>query len=272
MLVKGSYLTTGLLVAMSSVACASSAIGTASARGDIRVDGYSVTGNATLFDGTAIQTNQATATLRLQKGTEIKLATDSMGTLFHDHMVLLHGKGELSTTSAFLMEASGFRVIPIGTDAHGVVTINSLGNIQVAALSGELQVVNGGGFVLGRVHSGTSMSFMLQASSTVTLTGELSKSDGHYFITNSNGVMTELTGKNMDHYVGKNVTVTGTTVNGVTPDDGATSVVKISSISKEAVIAGGGGGLLTGVLAGAAGGTLIWGVHEAATDRPSVSR
>ena len=35
-------------------------IGTASARGDMRVDSYVVKGNATLFDGTVVETGQAT--------------------------------------------------------------------------------------------------------------------------------------------------------------------------------------------------------------------
>ena len=44
-------------------------IGTASARGDMRVDSYMVKGNATLFDGSVVETGQATADLRLNKGT-----------------------------------------------------------------------------------------------------------------------------------------------------------------------------------------------------------
>jgi len=66
----------------SSIAlAASSAIGTVSTRGEIRVGGYAVRGTATLFDNTALETSDFAATLRLDRGTEIKLAGGSSGTL-----------------------------------------------------------------------------------------------------------------------------------------------------------------------------------------------
>lgn len=260
-----AHLVAGFFIAISGIASASTAIGTASAPGNMRVDGYQITGNATLFDGTAIQTAQATATLRLVKGTEIKLATNSMGMLFRDHMVLQHGKTELVTSDPYLVEASGFRVIPSSPRSRAVVSINDLGNIQVASVSGDFQVTNGTGYVVGRVRSGSAMSFMMQAvGSSVTLTGMLSKSDGHFFLTDANGTLTELVGKNVDKYVGKQVTVTGTMTD-KKPDGGATSVVDLSGNSKIAAAAVGGaggtgvGGAAAVVIAGAAG---LFGIEE----------
>ena len=43
-------------------------IGTASARGDMRVDNYTVKGGATLFDGSVVETGQASADLHLGAG------------------------------------------------------------------------------------------------------------------------------------------------------------------------------------------------------------
>src|SRR5665213_2037084 len=54
-----------LLCMLSYAAAGTVSIGTASARGDLRVDSYLVKGNATLFDGSVVETGQTTANLRL---------------------------------------------------------------------------------------------------------------------------------------------------------------------------------------------------------------
>src|SRR5208283_1855402 len=76
-------------------------IGTISARGDMRVDNYMVKGNATLFDGSVVETGQASAVLRLDKGAEITMATDSGGILYRDRFVLQQGESELAASTSF---------------------------------------------------------------------------------------------------------------------------------------------------------------------------
>ena len=66
-------------------------IGTASARGDMRVDNNMVTDSATLFEGSVVETGQASADLHLGAGTEITMASSSRGTLYRDHLVLQQG-------------------------------------------------------------------------------------------------------------------------------------------------------------------------------------
>lgn len=83
-------------------------IGTASARGDMRVDSYMVRGNATLFDGTVLETGQATADLRLDKGTQITMSTSSRGTLYRDRLVLQQGESEMTASGSFQLEVTDF--------------------------------------------------------------------------------------------------------------------------------------------------------------------
>src|SRR6202051_831344 len=90
-----------MLFACSYAVAGSTAIGTVSARGDIRIDGDSVKGNATLFDGTVVETGQATAALRLARGVEIKLAIGSRSTLYRDRIVLQRGASEFAPSSPF---------------------------------------------------------------------------------------------------------------------------------------------------------------------------
>jgi len=85
--------------------------GTASARGDLNVDSNLIKGNATLFNGSVVETGQATADLRLGKGTRFTMATASRGTIYSDHLVLQQGQSELTaSSSAFQLEANGLRV------------------------------------------------------------------------------------------------------------------------------------------------------------------
>ena len=76
-----------LAATLANASAGTVAIGTASARGDMRVDQYKVNGNATLFDGSVVETDQATADLRLDKGVDITMSTGSRATLYHDHIV-----------------------------------------------------------------------------------------------------------------------------------------------------------------------------------------
>ncbi len=279
------YLVAGFLIAYSTLAAASTAIGTASARGDIRIDGYAITGNATLFDGTAVETSQASATLRIQNGTEIKLATDSMGTLYRDHMVLLHGSSEVSTSSAFRLDAGGISVVPASGNARGVVSVSGLGNVQVAALSGDLKVTSSSGQVLASVRPGVPLSFALQAgSSGVTYSGTLTTSGGNYYITDSNGVMHQVIEKDADghitvqdlqHFVGKEVTLAASVDASLSPAGGASNVLVVSNISRVggAMQAGAGGSLVPLILVGGAAAALLaTGIYEASQTPSTASR
>jgi hypothetical protein len=210
------------LVAFSSLAYASGAatsIGTVSARGDLRVDGYSVWGNTTLFNGSAIQTGQATATLRLNSGTEITLATNSHGQIYGDHLVLLQGKGQLKASgSSFFLEADGLRVSPNEPNALGVVTLNQAKTVDVAAVAGDFRIVKTSDLSLAHVASGAAMRFQVadQAapapgqSSITGSEGLVSEENGGYYFTDSSNQKYELvSGKDLRHFAGKKVVVSG---------------------------------------------------------------
>ncbi|MGC2328453.1 MAG: hypothetical protein WA604_17195, partial [Candidatus Sulfotelmatobacter sp.] len=157
-----SYLLGMILVSFSYAYAAGGAgsIGTVSARGDLRVDGYMVSGNGTLFNGTAVETEQATATLRLDNGTEIKLAINSHGVVYRDHLVLLQGKSQVKTSgSPFHLEADGLRVSPSGPNSLGVIALRPASTVDVAALTGEFRIADDAGLSVAHVVTGAAMSF-----------------------------------------------------------------------------------------------------------------
>ena len=209
-------------------------IGTVSARGNVRVDGYTVQGNGTLFDGTTLETGQTIATLRLNNGTEIKLGINSHGVVHRDRLVLLQGESQLKAVrSPFFLEADGLRVAPSGPDALGVVSLSAANTVDVAAVTGEFRILDNAGLSLAHVSQGTAMSFHQaedpgQAiAASVTEIGLVSYNKGYYYLTTNNG-MYLLVGDNLEDFVGAKVIVVGTIQAATTPS--GTSQIAVTSI------------------------------------------
>ncbi len=226
-----------LMCMLSYAAAGTVSIGTASARGDMRVDSYMVKGNATLFDGSVVETGQATADLRLDKGAAITMSTNSRGTLYRDRLVLQRGESELAASSPFKLEANGLRVTPNETNSRGVVSLKVGNTVEVAALNGSFGVTNVQGILLANVRPGRVVSFAMQAganptpganSTSFSGVGLVSYEDGHYYLTDNAGVKYEITGKDFKQYVGTKVVISGTVQ--APAAEGAPSVISVSSI------------------------------------------
>jgi hypothetical protein len=254
-----SFIAVAALFAFSYAMAGTTAIGTASARGSMRVDGSVVNGNATLFDGTVVETSEATTAVRLDKGVEIKLATDSRGTLYRDRLVLEKGAGELAA-GRFLLQASGLSVTPDAPNSRGVVSFQDPHTVQVSALQGNFHVANSQGLLLASVQPGHMMLFNMQqagATAPTTVTGLLTRETDKcaanggkkfYITVNETGVKYEVTGEDLDSKVGKTVTLTGTPDPNAQPTSCAAGVLVASSV---AVVAGAAGGAAVGAAAGA---------------------
>jgi hypothetical protein len=220
-----------LLCMLSYSAASTVSIGTACVRGDMRVDSAKVKGNATLFNGSVVETGDASADLRLDKGTEIRMATNSRATLYRDHAVLQQGESELAANDSFQLQANGLRVSGSEPSSRGVVSLRDPNTVEVAALTGSFGVTNGQGVLVASVHPGLPISFAMQAGGAVTTAfkakGVLSTNNGNYYITTKNGTVYQVTGKDLAQYVGKTLQITGTAT---TTTTGAT-VITITSTS-----------------------------------------
>jgi len=267
----------GLLLCMYSYAVAGTvSIGTASARGDMRVDSYMVKGNATLFDGSVVETGQATADLRLNKGTEITMSTSSRGTLYRDRLVLQRGETELAANSSFQLEANGFRVTPSEPNSRGVVSLKAGNTVEVAALNGSFGVTNDHGVLLASVRPGRVVSFAMHASenqSSVSVVGMVSFENGHFYLTSAEDLKYELTGKDLKKFVGTKVEISGT-LQPVSKDRvGVAGVISLSSIGINGAV-GVGIGTATSlmIVAPAAAAGIGVGVYEANQSSSPASR
>lgn len=218
-------------------------IGTVSARGDMRIDGNRVNGNATLFDGSVIETGTATADLRLSKGVELTLSPNSRTTLHGDYLLLERGGTEISGTGAFKVEANGLTVAPLESHSRAVVSLQSGETVQVATLDGSFGIRNVQGDLISTVRPGRSLLFAKQTGSTHTSfsgVGTVSvDKEGYYFFFTEQGGTFQLVGKDLKDFLGYEVKVTGTVEPGVKPVITATEVVSVNTIKKVEITAGG---------------------------------
>jgi hypothetical protein len=202
-----------LLCFLSYAEAGTDSIGTASVRGDMRVDNHSVKGNATLFDGSVVETSQAAADLRLNKGVEIRMSAASRGTLYSDHIVLQQGQSELTSLVPYQLQAIGLHVVPGSPRSRGVVSVKSGNTIEVASLEGSFGISNDRGIMVANLLPGQSLSFAMQAGANPEEfqgVGLVTFDNGTYYLTTDSNVKYVLTCKDAHAYVGDKVFVTGT--------------------------------------------------------------
>ena len=250
-----------MAVVLGAAWAAGGAIGIATTSGDFRIDRASVSGDGTILAGSLIETGSAGSELRLYEGTSVRLAGDSRGKVFHSRLVLEQGAAQVEARQGYAVDAAGFQV-QAAPHSAAEINLTGAGGIEVSAISGAVQVKNGTGVLLAQVLPGKALAFTMQASGAAApekLTGVLTESDGHYFLTDKTaGVRVELVGSDLGKLVGKVVEVTGTLDTAAQAAESASHVVNVISI--KAVTASGGGtkaaavsgGHHTAIIAGAA--------------------
>jgi hypothetical protein len=262
----------------------------------MRIDGSLVSGNATLFDGTVVETDAATTALRLGQGVEIRLATDSRGKLYRDRLLLEKGSGELVRAGGFELDAKRVKITPDSPNARGVVSMDDANTVKVEALSGGLRVTTGNGILLAKIEPGRAMEFSdseAGAAAPTTVTGKLTKegdactpgTEQKYFLTVAGtGLKYQVTGEGLEKLVGKTVTLTGTVDPSVSASHCAAGLIVAASAP---TVGGSGGGadraasaggmtaktklIIAGVVVAGAVGTGV-GIYEANQSPSPASR
>ncbi|MBI4874383.1 MAG: hypothetical protein HY822_07110 [Acidobacteria bacterium] len=138
-------------------------VGVATAEGSFRVDHAPVSGNATLFDGATVQTEEAASRLRLDKGTRVELAAESRARVFGGRTLLDAGLSEMQTSSGYQIEARSLRIATGGAKSVARVRLDGDKTVLVAAVNGPVRVFNSAGLLLANVNSGTTLRFEPQA-------------------------------------------------------------------------------------------------------------
>jgi hypothetical protein len=220
---------------------ASPAIGVATAKGSFRVDNATVTGNATLFEGTLVETGRAGSMLQLADGVRMRLGSASRGQVYRKRLLLEKGEGQFENAGQFRVEAEKLQILPGSADAKAHVALKGDDRVQVAALAGNLRVTNADGLLLASLEAGTALEFEPQAAGAAppfTVTGCLQKQEGRYLLkADTAGVTFELTGSALEGSLGQRVEVTGTGAPGAQPGTTVIRVVRVKRIAGNCVSA-----------------------------------
>ena len=171
------------------------------------LDRSQVWGNATVFEGSTIETGPASSQIALRNGVKLQLARDSRARILADRVVMEKGIGQVSSTDGFEVNAANLRI-----RSTGRLRVNLGQNVEVASLLGSARVASASGMLLATIPAGRMMSFAPQAANgTVTRTGCLLFKDNHFIMQDENTQeVVEVTGQNFVSQVGNRVEITGT--------------------------------------------------------------
>jgi len=243
------------------LSAATPGIGVAMSEGSVLINSSSAAGNATIFDGNTLETQSTASQVRLNGGARLRLASDSRGKIFTDHLELQKGSANISGYSA---NANGLNVRADG-NASASVSMRDQGVVEIAALTGNVHVFNANGLNVANLVPGRALDLRPQdagASAPSSLVGCTVKTGSNLLLTDETSKVTvQLQGGNAK--AGRRVQVTGSMVPNATPASGATQVINVTSVKPVsgtckggAVVAGSvaAGGAAAGGAAAAAGG------------------
>jgi hypothetical protein len=208
---------------------ATPAIGVAMSEGTIVVNDAQTPGNATVFNGTTLQTQQTSSQVRLKDGAQVRFDLGSRGTLFSDHVDLQQGTARISDYSA---NANGLSVRASGASSANVTMKGKV--VEVAALTGNVQVFNAAGMNVANLLPGRALDLRPADAGTKapsSLTGCAVKSGNSFLLTDeASNVTAQLQGGNMK--VGTRVHVTGELVPNAKPVNPATQVIAVTGTTE----------------------------------------
>jgi hypothetical protein len=156
-----AVLAAALTANLSLVSAATPAIGVAFSNGTLLINNASTVGNASLFDGSTVETNGAVSRLHLKSGADVQMASESRGKVFSNRMVLEKGVMELKTAGKYGIEARSLQITGTDSDAMAKVSIHGA-TVQVASLAGHVQVASAAGIVVANIAPGMAFDFTPQ--------------------------------------------------------------------------------------------------------------
>ena len=224
-----------LAASLTITQAAGPALGVAIAKGGFQIDGSSVSDNATLFDGTTVETSQASSRLQLKSGARIELSPRSRAKVFNDHLSLEKGVGELAS-KGYQIEAQTLRIATDEPKTVARVRIDGSKNVMVAAVNGPVRVYNEIGMLVANVKPGVPLVFEPQAAAPTASerTGCLaqSKEDPTKFVLVDQiaNVTVEVRGVGLAEQVGNKVKISGTAFRSATPVAGASQVIQATIV------------------------------------------
>jgi hypothetical protein len=257
-----------------------SAIGMAAANGAFQVDRVPVSGNASLFDGSLLETATASSQIRLNAGTRIGLASQTRAQIYQNKLVLESGSGQVEAGPGYDVEARGLHITVSSPETVSRIRLAPETNVVVvAAIQGSLTVRNALGLLVGNVEQGASIDFKPQvagAAAPTRASGCLLQKSGKFLIAEqTTNIILELEGAGLAQQAGNRVEIAGMAQAAKPGIPGASQLIHVASIkllakggctaiAKKLGVSAGAGAIAAGAGAAGAGGAGAAGAGAAA--------
>src|SRR5580704_14732545 len=179
------------------MSAATPGIGVAMSQGNIFIDSSAAAGNATVFNGSTLETQSAGSQVRLEGGAQLRFASDSRGTVFSDHVDLQKGSASITGYTA---NANGLNIRADGK-ASATISMRDQGVVEIAALTGDVHVFNAAGLNVANLVPGRALDLRPQdagASAPSSLVGCAVMSGNNMLLTDeTSDVTVQLRGGNI---------------------------------------------------------------------------
>jgi hypothetical protein len=230
-------ITLGLLVTAALAIAVERPIGVAVSQGGFRADDSAVFGNTTVFEGTLVQTAEASSRLRLSNGARIELAVNSRAKVFEKRAALEQGIAELASSPGYQIEARTLRISPIDNKSIARVKLEGDKQVLVGAVNGRVRVSTQAGLLVANLAPGKSLRFTPQAAQadTFQISGcLLQMKTGQFLLVDPNQTV-ELRGTGLEQEINNRVEVAGTAFRSAVATPPATQVIQVDRIKQVAV-------------------------------------
>src|SRR5437764_941097 len=130
------------VVGSASVAAAATpVIGMASAQSGALLDNIKVSGNATVFEGSTLQSS-GYSRVHLSNGSRLDLAAGSKAQVFANHISLEQGMSEVQSSTGFEIDARTLKIQPTSATSVARVKLDGDKQVFVTALNSPVNVLN----------------------------------------------------------------------------------------------------------------------------------
>lgn len=224
-----------LAVALAAASAGDAPIGLVTSSGDFLIDQARVSGNATLREGTLVETIGAPSALRLRRGAEIDLGERTKARVFADRLVLEAGISDFRAGAGYAIEAASLLVRPASARTRGLIVRPSDRIVQLGVSEGAVQVFNARGILIANVVPGTPLEFEPQVAGAAppsSFAGCLLQKQGRWVLYDqTTRLVIQLRGAGFEKEWGNRVQVIGTTDVGA-QSEVAAQVVDVTSLTR----------------------------------------
>lgn len=253
---------------------AAAVIGVATANGPFQVNSAAVTGQATLFAGSVVETARASLQMQLSNGNRVVVAPESRTSVFSERVILEKGEAQVRLAQGTVLQAGKFRIEPSSAGEARLSLLASNG-ARISALEGAFSITNAQGVVLANLAAGNSLELTQSGNSQAAkVSGKLQKIDGKYFIKDeTTNATVEVRGQGLDKLVGQRVEASGVQTGNVLTATSVSASAKGAAAAGAAVAGGTKGAVIAGVVIVSAVGTgLGVGLTRRDEKKPTTSR